>query len=99
MPRLIWSQGALRDVDRLYQFLAEQNPDAAKRAARTIRRGVRILAGHPEAGRLVDDLPNQFREWVIEFGQSAYVVLYHHGLTEVVLLAVRHGREAGYQAG
>ena len=33
MPRLIWSPAALRDVQRLYRFLAEKNAEAAKRAA------------------------------------------------------------------
>jgi plasmid stabilization system protein ParE len=33
---------------------------------------------------------------VIEFGGGAYLVLYHYNGKEVVILAVRHGREAGY---
>ena len=40
-------------------------------------------------------MPLEFREWVIEFGSGAYVALYHYG-KQVVILAVRHGREAGY---
>jgi len=41
-------------------------------------------------------LPAEFREWVIEFGQGANVALYRYDGKEVVVLAVRHGREAGY---
>jgi plasmid stabilization system protein ParE len=37
-----------------------------------------------------------FREWVIEFGSGAYVVLYRYDGREIVILAVRHGREAEY---
>lgn len=96
MPRLKWSQAALRDIERLHTFLASKSREAAKRAIETIRAGVGILATHPEAGRPFDDLPPEFREWVIEFGHGAYVVLYHFDGKEVVLLAVRHGREAGY---
>ena len=51
MPQLIWSPAALRDVERLYKFLAEKNPDAARRAARAIREGMQILRDHPAAGR------------------------------------------------
>lgn len=40
----------------------------------------------------------EFREWVVEFGQRAYVALYHFDGEQVVILAVRHGREAGYKA-
>jgi plasmid stabilization system protein ParE len=38
----------------------------------------------------------EFREWVIEFGPGVYIALYHYDGNEVVILAVRHGREAGY---
>lgn len=96
MPRLRWSQPALLDVTRLYAFLAPQNRDAATRAIKTIRQGVKTLGKHPEIGRPVEELPSEFREWVIEFGQGAYVALYHYDGKEVVILTVRHGREAGY---
>jgi plasmid stabilization system protein ParE len=96
MPRLTWSPSALRDVDRLHQLLASKSRDAAKRAVQTIRHDVQILASHPAIGRPIDDLPPAFREWIIEFGQSAYVILYRFDGKEIVLLAVRHGREAGY---
>jgi plasmid stabilization system protein ParE len=96
MPRLKWSQPALLDVARLYSFLAPKSPDAASRAIKTIRQGVKGLARHPEIGRPVEDLPPEFREWVIEFGHGAYIALYHYDGKEIVILAVRHGREAGY---
>jgi plasmid stabilization system protein ParE len=96
MPRLKWSQPALRDMARLHDFLAPKSRSAAKRAVKAIRRGVKALGKHPEIGRPVDELPPEFREWVIEFGSGAYVALYHIDGKEVVILAVRHGREAGY---
>ena len=43
MPRLIWAQPALLDVQRLYRFLAPKNVDAAKRAVKAIRHGVQVL--------------------------------------------------------
>ena len=96
MPRLKWSQPALRDVARLHAFLAPESGDAARRAIKAIRQGVKALGKHPEIGRPIDELPPEFREWVIEFGSGAYVVLYHYDRKQVVMLAVRHGREAGY---
>jgi plasmid stabilization system protein ParE len=96
MPRLNWSPAALRDVARLHQFLAPKSEEAARRAVKTIRQGVKALGKHPEIGRLVEEMPPEFREWVIEFGHSAYVVLYHYDGKQVVILAARHGREAGY---
>jgi plasmid stabilization system protein ParE len=96
MSRLKWSQSVLLDVARLFDFLAPKSPDAAKRAVRAIRQGVKTLGKHPEIGRPVEELPPEFREWVIEFGSGAYIALYHYDGREVVILAVRHGREAGY---
>ena len=96
MPRLRWSQPALLDVARLYEFLAPKNRDAAQRAVQAIRQGVKALGKYPEMGRPIEELPPEFREWVIEFGQGAYVTLYHYDGKQVVILAVRHGRETGY---
>lgn len=62
MPRLIWSPAALLDVQRLYRFLLLKNPDAAKRAVRAIRQGVRVLEQQPGVGRPIDDMPEEFRE-------------------------------------
>jgi plasmid stabilization system protein ParE len=94
MPRLKWTQPALLDVRRLHDFLAPKNRAAAKRAVKAIRQGIKALGKHPEIGRPVEDMPTEFREWVIEFGHGAYVALYHYDGKEVVVLAVRHGREA-----
>jgi len=96
MPRLRWSLAALRDVTRLHNFLAIESRIAAGKAVQTIRQGVNVLGNHPEIGRPVDELPSEIREWVIEFGNGAYVVLYSYDGKEVLILAVRHGREAGY---
>lgn len=95
MPPLIWSQPALVDVQRLFRFLAPKNIDAAKRAVKAIRQGVKVLGQRPGVGRVIDDLPVEFREWVIDFGDSGYVVRYRIDLHGVTILAVRHEKEAG----
>ena len=51
---------------------------------------------HPEIGRPVEDMPADFREWLIPFGDAGYLVLYRYDGRLIALLAVRHGREAGY---
>jgi plasmid stabilization system protein ParE len=96
MSPLKWSQQALHDVVRLHDFLTPKSSEAATRAVRAIRQGMQLLASHPEIGRPVDELPAEFREWIIEFGSGAYVAMYHYDGKEVVILAIRHGREAGY---
>jgi len=96
MPRLTWSPSALRDVQRLYRFLAEKNIDAAKHAVKAIRQGVKIIARQPGIGRPAEDMEPEYREWMIAFGESGYVALYRYDEQTAVILAVRHQREAGY---
>jgi plasmid stabilization system protein ParE len=96
MPRLIWSPAALRDVQRLHRFLVEKNPDAAKRAVKAIRDGVKVLARQPGVGRPMQDMEPEYREWMIDFGDSGYVALYRYDGKMAVMLAVRHQREVGY---
>ena len=96
MPRLIWSRQALLDVQRLYRFLASKNVDAAKRAVSAVRQGVRVLTYQSRIGRPVDDMPDEFREWMIDFGDSGYLVRYRIGSDAITILAVRHQREVGF---
>ena len=51
MPPLKWTPQSLRDVARLHDFLEPKSRDAAKRAVKTIRQGVKLLAKYPEMGR------------------------------------------------
>jgi len=96
MPRLRWTPQSIRDIVRIYDFLSPKSRDATKRAVKTIRQGLKLLGKFPEMGRPVEELPEEFRERVIDFVSGAYVVLYRYYGNEVVILAIRHGREAGY---
>ena len=96
MPQLIWSPAELLDVQRLYNFLVTKNINAARRAAQAIREGVKIIAAQPGVGRPVEDMEPEYREWLIDFGDSGYIVLYHYDGRTAVILAVRHQKEAGF---
>ncbi|MBY5986177.1 type II toxin-antitoxin system RelE/ParE family toxin [Halomonas sp. DP5Y7-2] len=95
MSQVKFAPAAIRDLQRLREFLRARNPDAARRAGEAIRQGVQVLGAHARLGRLVDDLPEVFREWPIDFGDSGYVVRYRIDEDAVIILAVRHQREAG----
>ena len=79
-----------------YCFLKPQNINAARRSVAAIRAGVKMLADQPRAGRLVDDMDSEFCEWIIDFGDSGYVVLYRIDGESAVIVAVRHQKEVGY---
>jgi len=96
MPRLIWSPRAAADIQRLYRFLLFKNADAARRAVMTIRRGVQILERQSSIGRPVENMPDIYRELIINFGDSGYIVRYRIETDAVIILAIRHQKEAGY---
>ncbi|MGK9453047.1 type II toxin-antitoxin system RelE/ParE family toxin [Acidithiobacillus caldus] len=96
MPRVVFSPGALRDLQKVRTFLAELNPAAARRATDTIRKAIQSIASYPLAGRPVEDMPSNIRELVIPFGDSGYVARYVVDGNGVTILAIRHQREIGY---
>jgi plasmid stabilization system protein ParE len=83
-------------VLRLYRFLSDKNSEAAKRAARAIRSSARIIAQHPEIGRPAEGMEPEYREWVIDFGDSSYIALYRYEGETALIVAVRHQKDAGY---
>ncbi|PRC93282.1 type II toxin-antitoxin system RelE/ParE family toxin [Solimicrobium silvestre] len=98
MARLIYSQIALRDLEKLTDFLLETDPLAATETVELIEEAVVILKHHPLIGRLVElDL----RELVISRGKTGYIALYSFEVDQnaVLILAIRHQREAGYAGG
>ena len=96
MPRLIWTPSVLLDVQRLYRFLVVKNPDAARRAVKAIRQGVKVLEQQPKVGRPVEEMDNEYRDWIIDFGDSGYVARYRVDPQFVSVLAVRHQKEVGF---
>ena len=94
VAQIVYSRNGLANLERLYRFLAEKNPEAAARAIRTIRDKIKFLARHPRLGRIDSEQPD-YRELLIPFGDSGYVARYRLDGKIVIILAVRHAREAG----
>jgi plasmid stabilization system protein ParE len=57
---------------------------------------VQVRGLQPHLGRPIDDMPDRFREWIIDFGDSGYVVRYRIDEDLIVILAVRHQKEVGF---
>ncbi len=95
MTRLVFAPGALRDIERLTEFLIEQDAYAAATTARILIEGLGILKQHPLIGR---EAEAGLRELVISRGRSGYVALYRFDVATdtALVLAIRHQREGGY---
>ena len=95
MARLIYAEAALQDLERLADFLVESDPAAAGATIDLIARAISMLEENPLVGRPVED---PLRELVISRGRTGYVALYSFEASHdvVLVLAVRHQREAGY---
>ncbi len=94
MSTLAWLPESLDDLARLYDFLAEKNPQAARRAIRCIRDAANLLGQHPEIGAPMLDASGR-RQVLAPFGGGAYVLRYR--LTpqgQPVVIRVWHTREA-----
>ncbi len=95
MAAVSYSQRALSDLERLIDFLMENDPTAATQTAALIVSAVEALEHHPLIGRPVE---SNFRELVISRGKTGYLALYRYdeARNRVLVLTVRHQREAGY---
>ena len=97
MNALVLAERALADLQRLADFLWESNPDAAQATAGIVFEALEVLVHSPEIGRKV-----RFghRELVISRGHTGYLALYKFlpVTAQVLVLALRHQREAGYKA-
>lgn len=97
MARLIYSRRAFTDFERLTDFLFETEPAAALETVELVAEAVQVLQNHPLIGRRVE---HGLRELVISRGRSGYLALYGYEEEQdtVLVLAIRHQREAGYSS-
>lgn len=96
MPQVIFAPAAIRDLERLRAFLRDRNALAARRASAAIIKGVENLGAYPRLGRIVEDLPEIYRDWLIDFGDSGYLVRYRVDANRVTILRIRHQKEEGF---
>ena len=96
MPSIRYSARAITDLVRLYEFLAAQDPDAAKRAITAIRTSLDQIAYMPARFRPVEGKTNQ-REALISFGKSGYIARFRHLPNgDITIARIRHQKEFGF---
>ena len=95
MATIVYSARSLTHLERAFEFLRKENPEAAVAAAQAIRSAVDNLGTHPLLGRRIH---GDIRELVISYGATGYIALYRFLVPqdEIRILAIRHQREIGF---
>ncbi|MEE8303191.1 MAG: type II toxin-antitoxin system RelE/ParE family toxin [Candidatus Tectomicrobia bacterium] len=87
--RIFWEEDAEEDLDRIFEYILEDNPEAALRVVETIQQTVQMLIEHPHlgrAGRVADT-----RELVIP--GTPYIVPYQVLGDQIIILRALHGAQ------
>jgi plasmid stabilization system protein ParE len=95
MTRWLVSEDTAQDLEELVEFLRAHRAEYAIETIDLILNAMNVLEQHPEIGRPVQ---HNFRELVISRGKTGYIALYEYDAESdvVLVLAIRHQREAGY---
>src|ERR1044071_317470 len=83
---------ALVDIDAIYDYIADNSPEAADRVVRRLRDVMRMLGDNPLAGRSRPE----FGSGVRSFPSGNYLIFYRSAANGVDIIRVLHGaREIG----
>ncbi len=95
--RVRFAPSAADDLQRLFDFLADQDVGVAERARAAIGQAISLLEFFPFSCRKASPENPFLRELVISFGSYGYVALFEvEDSHTVTVLAVRHQREDDY---
>ena len=85
MAQLIWTESALSDLNDIAEYIALENPSAAKALVRHVFLSVERLQEHPSSGKFPAELEGKrYREVV----SGPCRILYRHTQAEVIVLYV-----------
>jgi toxin ParE1/3/4 len=89
MPRLVIAPEARKDLRAIRDYIAKDNPEAARRVVTRLRDLARLLAGAPALGRRRPEFGAELRSFVAD----PYVLFYRplRGANGIELARVLHG--------
>ena len=65
MAKVVWTDGALRDLDEIADYIGKRNGDAANRLVRHVFDRVGMLESFPELGRFEPELPGRLHRRLV----------------------------------
>ena len=87
MSSLVLAAEALADLEEIWQYIADDSPDAADRIVDEILEACDKLRSSPEIGRPREDLGTGLRSWPVR----NYIIFYRFGGDTVGVARVLHG--------
>jgi len=88
MAEIIWTEPALNDLDTIADYIALDNPAAARELVRRVFRHIEQLVAHPNSG----SKPEELRGWRYrQIVEPPCRVFYRHDRGTVYVLYVMRG--------
>lgn len=88
MAQIIWTEPALNDLDAIADYIALDNPVAARELVQRVFRHVEQLRAHPDSG----SKPPELRGWRYrQLIEPPCRIFYRHDANEVIILYVMRG--------
>ena len=85
MAQLIWAEPALSDLNEIAEYIALENPEAARYLVRRVFSAVERLERHPASGKIPEEIEGRrYRELVC----GPCRVFYRHSRGQVLILYV-----------
>ena len=88
--KIIWSPLAIDRATEIAEYIAQDNPSAARIWVETLFDKVQILKSSPKSGRVV---PESHREDIRELIYGNYRIIYRAEKNKISVLTVRHGKQ------
>ena len=88
--KIVWSPLAGERLDKVYEFIAQDNTSAAKKMVNRIIKKVDTLSKNPERGRKV---PEANREEIREVFEGEYRIIYRVETKKVSILSIRNFKQ------
>ena len=90
MKRFILAPEAVQDLDGIWEYIADDSPDAADRFIAKLHRAIRKLAETPRMGHTRQDLAGL--RAILFWPVGEYLILYRVSKRHIEVVAVVHGR-------
>ncbi len=88
--KIIWSPLAMEKASEISEYIAQDNPTAARKWTEILFEKVQILKASPNSGRIV---PETKRNYIRELLYGNYRIIYRVEENQVSILTVRHGKQ------